>query len=351
MRRPRGLYILDPGSFDLIYGPDEQKDIAAMVDIIAEPQSARGALDRSELLADVDVIFSGWGGPVLDEAFLASAPRLKAVFYGAGSVRPILTPAVWERGIVLTSALEANAIPVAEYALATTLFSLKHGWRLARMTKGHRALPDRNQSPGCYGSTVGLISLGAIARKLLELLQPFDLNVVVYDPFLNDGEAEALGVEQVSLEDLFRRSDVVSLHTPSFPETRGMITGAHIDSMKPGATFINTARGELVREEEMIEVLSRRPDLQAVLDVTVNEPPDALSRLYELENVVLTPHIAGSAGRECRRMGRCMVEELKRYLAGEALKYVVTEKLATRSSHRPVEWTVRGAGQQKLAAR
>lgn len=350
MSRQRGLYILDPNSFGLIYGPDEQQDIAAQVEIMAPPLSARDALACPELLAHADVIFSGWQGPVLNDAFFDAAPKLKAVFYGAGSMGYILTPAVWERGIVVTSALEANAVPVAEYALATILFSLKHGWRLARETKAARCHPNRNHVPGCYGRTVGLISLGAIARKLLELLRPFDLNVVVYDPFLAEHDAAALDVELVSLAAVFQRSDVISLHTPSFPETRGMITGQHMGSMKPGATFINTARGELVREEEMIEVLSRRPDLQAVLDVTVKEPPDPDSPLYSLENVVLTPHIAGSAGQECQRMGRYMVEELRRYLAGEPLKYALTEKSVLRSSHRPVESNVRRPARETTLA-
>jgi phosphoglycerate dehydrogenase-like enzyme len=351
MARLRGLYILDSNAFGLIYGLDEQREIAELVDMVPAPRSPDEVSAQPELLADVDVIFSGWGGPVLDEAFLASAPQLKAIFYGGGAVGYILTPAVWERGIVLTSALEANAIPVAEYALATILFSLKHGWRLARQTKEHRFHPDRNQAPGCFGSTVGLISLGAIARKLLELLRPFSLNVLVYDPFVTQAEAGALGVEQVSLEDLFRRSDVVSLHTPSFPETRGMITGAHIESMKPGATFINTARGELVREQELIEALARRPDLQAVLDVTIKEPPEPDSPLYLLDNIVLTPHIAGSVGAECRRMGRCMIEELKRFLAGQPLKFAVTEASAMRSSHRPRGISVLGLRRNESNAR
>jgi phosphoglycerate dehydrogenase-like enzyme len=273
---------------------------------------------------------------MLDESFFAAAPKLKAIFYGAGTMGYILTPEVWERGIVVTSALEANAVPVAEYTLAIILFSLKHGWRLAQQTKKHHCHPDRNQVPGCYGSTVGLVSLGAIARKLLKLLKQFDLDVLVYDPFFTDADAGSLGIELVSLEAIFQRSDVVSLHTPVFPETVGMITGQHLASMKQGATFINTARGELIRETEMLEVLSRRPDLQAVLDVTIKEPPEAGSPFYTLENVVLTPHIAGSAGQECRRMGRYMVDELQRYLAGEPLKYALTEKSVMRSSHRPV---------------
>ncbi len=350
MRRQRGLYVLDPNSFGLIYGPEEQRDIAALVDIIGPPRSARDVLGQCELLAHADVIFSGWGGARLDTAFLDAAPNLKAVFYGAGAMGHILTPAVWERGLAVTSALEANAVPVAEYTLATILFSLKHGWRLARQTKANRCHPDRNQVPGCYGSTVGLVSLGAIARKLLELLRPFDLKVLLYDPFVSEEDANILGVELASLETLFHRCDVVSLHSPVFPETTGMITGAHIASMKHGATFINTARGQLVREQEIIEVLSRRPDLQAVLDVTLNEPTEAESPLYDLENVVLTPHIAGSVGSECRRMGRYMVEELRRYLNGRPLKYQVTEKLAMRSSHRPIEASVRRPERQATLA-
>ena len=181
-----------------------------------------------------------------------------------------------------------------------------------------------------------MVSFGAIAQNLLELLRPFDLNVLVYDPFMSEHDAAALDIELVSLDAIFQRADVVSLHTPIFPETFGMITGNHIAYMKPGATFINTARGELVREQEMIEVLSMRRDLQAVLDVTYPEPPAADSLLYTLDNVVLTPHIAGSAGGECRRMGRYMVEELRRYLTGQPLKYALKQEALMRSSHRPV---------------
>ncbi len=114
-----------------------------------------------------------------------------------------------------------------------------------------------------------------------------------------------------------------------------MVTGAHLSSMKPGATFLNTARGAIVREEEMIDVARTRPDLQFILDVTHPEPPTPGSPLFTLPNVIVTPHIAGSMDNECRRMGRAMVDELRRYLAGEPLRWEVTPQLAARSSHRP----------------
>jgi phosphoglycerate dehydrogenase-like enzyme len=98
--------------------------------------------------------------------------------------------------------------------------------------------------------------------------------------------------------------------------------------MKPGASFINTARGAIVREGEMIEVLRARPDLFAVLDVTYPEPPAPDSPLYTLPNVILTPHIAGSMDGECRRMGRYMVEELRRYVKGEPLRWGISRERA-----------------------
>src|SRR5205814_2716043 len=138
------------------------------------------------------------------------------------------TDAFWERKIRVTTASVANAVPVAEYTLATILFSLKHGWRLAHQTRTDRSFPSRDNAPGCYGTMVGLVSLGVIGRMLLKLLKPFDLKIVAYDPFLSKAEADQLGIELLSLDEVFRRADVVSLHTPLLPETRGLITGKHL---------------------------------------------------------------------------------------------------------------------------
>lgn len=339
--------MLDASALELAYGPDERAAIARRVDLVAPPQTHGSVLARPELLREVDAIFSGWGAPVLDQAFLAACPNLGAVFYAAGAVGSWMTDAAWARGVAVSSAIDANAIPVAEYTLATILFSLKHGWRLARETRRQRTFVGRNGAPGCYDSTVGLVSLGATARALCRLLRPFQVKVIAYDPYATDEEAVELGVELTSLEDVFRRGDVVSLHTPLLDETEGMITGAHLASMKRDATFINTARGELVREREMIEVLRTRTDLEAVLDVTAEEPPAPQSPLYTMPNVMLTPHIAGSVGRECRRMGRWMVEELDRYLKGEALRWRVTPEMAAYTSHRP---TTRSGGARPVAA-
>lgn len=130
------------------------------------------------------------------------------------------------------------------------------------------------------------------------------------DPWAEVDSLRSLGLHRCdTLEELLVVSDVVTLHAPLLGETEGMITGSLIASMKPNATFINTARGALVRDNELIEVLIKRPDLTAVLDVTWPEPPVAESLLFQLPNVVLTPHIAGSVGREAQRMADLMIEE------------------------------------------
>jgi phosphoglycerate dehydrogenase-like enzyme len=322
MRRLKGLYSLDTEIFDLVYGPEQRDRIARHVTMIAPPLNGAALTQRPDLLKDVEVIFSGWGGPWLNEQFFDHAPNMKAAFHAGGAPAFVPTNA-HERGVVMTSAHIANSIPVAEYTLATILFSLKHGWHLIHQTKTQRTFPDRNQVPGCYGSTVGLVSMGAIARILRVMLDPFDLQVLASDPFLSQSEAEDLDVARASLDEIFEQSDVVSLHTPLKPETEGLITGRHLMSMRHGATFINSARGGVVRQSELIEVAKQRPDLQFVLDVTCPEPPEPESPLYDLPNVVLTPHIAGSAGGECRRMGQYLVEELERFVAGERLQWAV----------------------------
>lgn len=323
-----GLIIMRERSRDLVYAADTRREIGSLVNIISEPLTADDVKADTSILKEVDVIFSGWGGLHLTEAFLDAAPNLEIVFHAAGSIKPIVSDAFWERDITITTANFANSIPVAEFTLSQILFALKDGWRLVHEIQKNKAYPPKEfqQVAGGFGSTVGLISLSTIGREVNKYLQSFNLNVVAYDPFVTEEEAVALNVELCSLSEVFKKSDVVSLHTPLLPETTGMIKGEHFEHMKDYASFINTARGAIVNEAEMIAVLKRRQDMTAILDVTYPEPPVPGSPLYEMPNVVLLPHIAGSLGPECGRMGAFMLSELKRYLNGEQLKWQITKK-------------------------
>jgi len=286
--------------------------------------------EHREALREVEFVFSGWGAPRMDTEFLRHLPKLKAVFYAGGTVRYFVTDAVWARGIRLTTAQAINAIPVAEYVVSALLLGLKRFWHYARLTRGMRDFPTERPMAGAHGSVVGLVSYGIIARLVRERLRAYELEVIVHDPYLGENEARREGVRKVGLDELFTLADAVSVHTPHLCETERLIQGRHLGSMRPGSFFLNTARGEVVDEPAMIAVLQDRPDLQAVLDVTAPEPPAPDSPLYTLPNVVLTPHIAGSVGRECLRMGHAMVDEFERYRAGQPLRWEVTADRAER---------------------
>lgn len=324
----KGIFIMNPGLLNQVYPESVKKAIEERVEMVGLPMSAAEVEADYSLLQDVEVLFSGWGGPRMDQTFLDHAPNLKMVFYAAGTIKDIVTPASWKAGIRVTSANVANAVPVAEFTLSQILFSLKNGWQLTRELQRTHTYPrwPYPEVKGAYKSTVGLISLSAVGRKTNELLQQFDLEVLAYDPFVQEEEAKALQVKLVSLEELFEQADIVSLHAPLLEETTGMVTGKLIASMKEHATFINTARGAIVKEDEMIAVLKERPDLTAILDVTDPEPPVVDSPLYTLPNVVLTPHVAGSLNKEAGRMGEYMLEELKRYMNGQPVEWEITEE-------------------------
>ena len=298
--------------------------------MVAPLQTAEMIARDPAALADVQLVFSGWGMARVDEAFLDAAPDLEAIFYAAGTVRYFVTDALWERDVRLTSGYGANAEFVAPYTLAQIILSLKRTWYFADKVRREESYdPDEKEAlPGLFTGVVGLISLGQVGRRVAALLRDtLPVRVLAYDPYLAPETAAALGVEPVGLEELFRRCDVVSLHTPWLPETEGMIRGAHLAAMKANATFINTARGAVVNEPEMIAALEQRPDLYALLDVTYPEPPAPGSPLYSLPNVLLTPHIAGAHNSECLRMGRLMAAELRRYLADARMEYEITREM------------------------
>lgn len=330
--RPRAVFALDPDALGIVYAPEDRRALADLLDLaddtVLTPENWR---EHRALLGDAEIILSGWKSPVYDAEFLAAAPRLRAVFYAAGSVRYCTPEAFWDRGIVISSAYAANAVPVAEYTVSVCILALKQFWRRAALARRGEGWGDHTRPiPGAFRATIGLVSFGMIARKVAVMLAAHDVRVMVYCPFLDDAEAALAGVERVSLERLFREADVVSVHTPLLPETAGLIDGALVRTMRPDAALINTARGPVLDQPSVVEALRIRPDLTAILDVTDPEPPTAEDPLFALPNVVVTPHIAGSHGRECQRLGRYMLEELRRFLAGQELRWRITHEMSLR---------------------
>lgn len=329
LRRVSACFQIPPDTFELIYGTECRQTLTRLCDYRDAPAGLDWADPGAfpEWLADVEVLFTGWHSRRLDAELLARMPGLRAVFHGGGTIRPLVSDEFWRRGIRISTAASVNAIPVAEFASAMILLALKRAWVLGRDYAATRKFASIHpEVPGACGSVVGLVSLGHIGRLVRERLRALEIKVVAYDPYLPPQAFERLDVESVSLPELMRRSDVVSLHTPLNDQTRGLIGRELLARMKPGSSLVNTSRGGVIDEGALVDFLRARPDVQALLDVTEPMPSRPDSPLFELPNVFLTPHIAGSLGPECRRMGRLMIAEFDRYLRGQPLQHAVTRE-------------------------
>lgn len=324
--KPKAIIILDENRRANVYGPLQIRELEKLVQIAPRVHTKESILEDPADLAEAEIILGSWHLPVIDASFLKLAPKLKAIFYAAGSVRYFVTDALWEHGIRVTACSKAIGITVAEFALGQILLSLKTTWQHNARLRQNKNW-ERDPFPGIYESTVGLVSLGTVAQHLVKLLHSFNVNLIAYDPVIPPEQAREMGVELCPLEEVFRRSDVVSVHAPWLPQTERMIRGRHLEQMRPNSTLINTSRGAVIAEDEMIEVLRRRPDLYALLDVTHPEPPQADSPLYELPNVLLTPHLAGSNWNECRRLAVMVGKDLENYLNGLPLTGEITREM------------------------
>jgi len=318
-----------PEAIERVYAQGRRERIAQLTELYPHVVSEDNLEEHIDNLRDVEVAFGTWGFPPLKAEQLDRLPSLKMVFYGAGTVQAFARPFL-QRGIGVVSAWAANAVPVAEFCLAQILLSTKGFWRNTRELTGPDMWRGGFRGPGNFGETVSLIGLGMISHKLIELLQPIELNVLVVSSHLTKEEAQELGVRKVTMEEAFRQGLVVSNHLANLPHTLGVLHGELFASMRPNATFINTGRGAQVVEEDLIRVLKERPDLTALLDVTHPEPPVEGSELYTLPNVHLSSHIAGSIGNEVVRMADYVIEEFEAWLAGRPLRYAVTLEMLER---------------------
>ncbi|MFD5224162.1 hydroxyacid dehydrogenase [Microbacterium sp. NPDC058342] len=300
--------------------------VARNADLIDLDTQTLRPLSGDAPLTDVSVLITGWGTPRLDEAALDALPALRLVAHAAGSVRELVTDAVWERGIRVSTAADANAVSVADFTLAQVQLALKNAWRLAAQSRTSAAAAQRAAVRGVDGAVIGLVGIGRIGRLVAERLAALDVQVLAFDPHTDARTCAALGAEKTELDELFSRSDVVSLHAPLMASTVGMITPDLLLRMPEHATFINTARGALVDNDELAAVLERRPDLFALLDVTEPEPLRDRHPLLTLPNTFITPHVAGSLGTEEARLGALAAAEVDRFLTGAPLLHTVEEE-------------------------
>jgi phosphoglycerate dehydrogenase-like enzyme len=318
------LLTLDGAWLPKLFDARARSRLSAVLDVVDGPVSGTR-------LEHIEVLITGWGSPFIGERELDAMPRLRAVFHSAGTLRGILSPSAWDRGVLVTSAADANAIPVAEYTLAMILLA---GKRIDHAVRSFRASLDleaaRARSGGNFRTKIGVVGASRIGRRVIERLGALDLEVLVSDPTLDESWSSGTAT-LVDLDQLLESSDVVTLHAPLLPQTRGMIGERELRLMRPGSTLINTGRGALVDHTALAEAVATR-GLHAVLDVTDPEPLPLDHPLRQLDSVILTPHIAGAAGNEVRRLGDSVVEEVERFASGQPPLAAVSEaELSTRA--------------------
>ena len=287
---------------------------------------------REALLArigEADGLVVCHGAPRIDAAILAHAPRLQIIgeLEGDRFAERIDLDAAWARGIRTVDTTHGSSYPVAEWALALMLISLRNAGEHFRRIIRHEEyrnpqtgwLPSRLQ-----GKKVGLIGGGHIARRLIGYLEPFGCDIRVHDPYLPKVVAEVLGFLLTSLDFVMAESDVVVCLAPLTPATRRMIGQRELDLLRPGAVFVNVSRGAIVDPDALIARL-RRGDIVAGLDVFDPEPIPADSPIKDLPNVFLSPHIAG-ANRGLESFFALMVDELDRCFHGHETLYDLTPR-------------------------
>ncbi len=332
MTRPTVAITIGRKNYSRMFSEQALTDLAAFANITHAGDEPADQTELGSLLTSADACITSWGVHQLDAQVLATAPNLKAMAHMGSSVKRFVSEEFWSRGIQLTSAGITLARDVAETTLGLMIVGRKRTIPLSQhlRTGGWRDSPawERWDPRELSRSTVGIIGASNVGKHVISLLEPFEVDILVADPFLDEQQAAALGVSKVELDELLRRSDIVSLHCPSNEATHHILNAEAFALMADDTLIINTARGELIDEAALIAELSQGRFF-AFLDVSDPEPSDPNSPLRSLENVVLTPHTAGCI-ENCNRMGELAVEELRRHFAGESPIYEITPDMYAR---------------------
>ena len=281
--------------------------------------------EKISLLKDANfaILFPGR----ISERVLRSAPHLKLIQLVSAGYEGMDLSLCRELGVPVANNGGANAIDVAEHTIGLILSFYRHFSALDQSVREGRwnAINAELSAYTIHGKTAGVIGLGNIGRRVALLLKAFGAQVLYYDDYAPPLSAdETSGLTQVSLSTLLAQVDIVTLHVPLTPETKGLIGRDELAAMKPTALLVNTCRGRVVDEVALIEALQRRQILGAALDVFDREPPAPDNPLLKLDNVLLTPHVAGATYDTWERRGKFVFENLQRVWGGQPPLAVVS---------------------------
>ena len=328
MEKPRILCIPTESHLQRVFRKETLERLRSRFDVAF---NEKGRDYTSEEVADeikgFDGLITGWGSPPLTEPVFENADRLKIIAHSAGSIRYILPRDVVQRYVLPRKICVCNAVKAIAYNVAESTIGLL-------IMTSHRFLDHANsirEKPvwrdpeipwnvqTLNGSTVGIVAASTVGREVIRLLQPFDVEILVYDPYLSEWEAGRLNVKKTTLEDLFRRSDFVTVHAPVTKETVRMINERHLKLMRDGAVLVNTSRGKVIDHEALLKECKTGRILVA-LDVTDPEPLPPDSPFRRLKNVIITPHISGAGYYGYFKIGEMTLRALEDYFAGKKVE-------------------------------
>lgn len=304
--------------------------LSGLGDIVFHDSDDLSAQAVIPTISGADIAITSWGNGLLTDEILDAAPSLKLVVHAAGSVKPIVTDELWERGIRVAASTKPLGIGVAECALGFAVSASKNFYNVNEDIHNGGWDERRGECRELYELNVGVIGAGFVGRHFIKLMSNFGVDILLYDPYVTAERASELGAKKVELEELLSESDILSIHAPSIPETENMINEKTLALMKKDAILINTARGSIVDEKALYEHMKAGNLRYACLDVFNPEPPLADNPLRTLKNVILTPHLAGLANNGKMRIGMHATEEIERYLKGEALECEVTKEMLAK---------------------
>lgn len=274
-----------------------------------------------------DALITGWGSPVLTAKVFENADNLRIIVHSAGSIKFMLSNDVVQRFVVPKKICVCNAPTAIAYNVAETtlglLIMMSH--RLIEYVENIRekalwrdpSIPREIKTVN--GSTIGIVGASTVGKEVIRLLRPFDVRILVFDPYLPDSEAKKLRVKKTSLEDLFSQSDFVTIHAPLTDETFHIINEQLLKLLRDGAVLVNTSRGKVVDQEALLKEAETGRILVA-LDVTDPEPLPPESPFRGLRNVVITPHIAGMGEYGIKKVGEVTLQALVDFFTGRKVE-------------------------------
>ena len=264
-----------------------------------------------ETVGNADILFTQFCP--IGQAVLDAAKNLKLIAVGRTGVQNVDVAGATARGIPVINTVGRNAHAVAEYTIGLMLAEMRNiGRAHASLKRGEWRKEYANDAsvPELPGRTIGLVGFGQIGRLMIKKLSGFEMNVLVFDPYVSAEALAEVGASKVDLPDLMRQSDFVSIHAKLTDETRHLINAELLALMKPTAYFLNSARAELVDEAALTAVLNAGNIAGAALDVFMVEPPPADYPLLGLDNITLSPHQAGVTADAYRTTARMFIENL-----------------------------------------